>query len=75
MTEKNLYRKAGAGNPCAGQRIDKVSFFNTIIGRVSIEDNLGEVADIGSRREQISSYLSGIGHPSSIQQLRHLSEI
>lgn len=54
-----LYRKAGAGKPCAGHRIDIVSLLCTLIGRVSIDDNLGDVAEIGSEgeKQQVSRYI------------------
>lgn len=48
-----MYRNAGAGKPWAGHRIDIVSPLNTIIGRVSIDDNLGDVAEIGSEEEHL----------------------
>lgn len=47
-----FYRKAGAGKPCAGQSIENDWFPDAIIGRVSIEESLGDVDEIGSERNR-----------------------
>lgn len=43
-----LYRKIGAGKPCAGHKMDIESPLCMLMGRVSIEDSLGAVDEIGS---------------------------
>lgn len=45
---EQIYRKAGAGKPWAGHNIEKVLSLGMFMGRVSIEDNLGDVEEIGS---------------------------
>lgn len=42
------YRKLGAGNPCAGHRMEMIPSDFTNIGRVSSEESLGDVDEIGS---------------------------
>lgn len=42
------YRKLGAGKPCAGHKMEIIPLDLTIIGRVSSDESLGEVDEIGS---------------------------
>lgn len=42
------YRKFGAGKPCAGHKMEMIPLDSTNMLRVSSEDSLGEVDEIGS---------------------------
>lgn len=50
--KSKLYRNAGAGKPCAGQSIENDWFPEAIIGRVSIDESLGDVDEMGSEKNR-----------------------